>query len=385
MTAIQKLIQEYGNPLEWDAATRAATLLCMSVAVHTQYIVWALYQFSDWSPEVNKQYVNTTLFDTHATYIGAIWGLSVTLLILALILRKRFPNNIIYEYIATFYYSITLVYFSYFIGSMNLATGVVLAGAPVVGFILFNVRAVLFAFGASLVGQGVISYATTTGQLPYAPLIQNFQEANGALSSFWMETMYFFAAPHLIVLLVLAYQVLTQWRRREHEIRVLSLTDSLTQLSNRRSILTSLNHEQERSSRFGPSFSLLLIDLDHFKKVNDNWGHPAGDKVLVEASNALKAGVRKIDHVGRYGGEEFLVILPGTNLEGAYQLAERCRKSLEALEIDLGNGDTIKITGSMGLFCNEKDQSVSTDNMLHNADEALYKAKDSGRNCVVRG
>jgi len=385
MTAIKKLIQEYGNPLEWNSATRAALLLCMTLAAHMQYVLWCYYQASDLSPEINKEYVNIALFEDQQLYLNSILLFSVSLLLLVLSFRKRFPDSEIYEHVASQYYSFTLLYFSYFVGTLHIATGVVLAGAPVVGFILFNRRAVLLAFGVSLIGQGVISYATTTGELPYAPLVKNLQGSDGALSLFWMETMYFFAAPHLTILLLFAYHVLTQWRRREYEVRLLSLTDPLTQLSNRRSILSNLNHEHERSSRYGPSLSLLLIDLDHFKKVNDTWGHPAGDQVLVEASKALKSGVRQNDHVGRYGGEEFLVLLPGTDTEGAYRLAERCRQQLEALDIDIGGGKTIKITGSIGLFCNEKDRSVSADKMLHNSDEALYKAKDSGRNCVIRG
>jgi len=213
--------------------------------------------------------------------------------------------------------------------------------------------------------------------------VKNLQGPDGALSLFWMETMYFFAAPHLIILLLFAYYVLTEWRRREHEIRLLSLTDPLTHLSNRRSILADLNQEHERSGRYGPSFSVLLVDLDHFKHVNDTWGHPVGDLVLVAAAKALKESVRKIDYVGRYGGEEFLVILPGTDSEGAFQLAERCRKQLEMIAIDIGKSESVKITGSMGLYCNEHGRSISAEQMLHYADEALYKAKDSGRNCVI--
>jgi diguanylate cyclase (GGDEF)-like protein len=111
--------------------------------------------------------------------------------------------------------------------------------------------------------------------------------------------------------------------------------------------------------------------------------HPVGGLVLIAAAKALKESVRKIDYVGRYGGEEFLVILPGTDSKGAYNLAERCRQQLETIALDIGKSERIKITGSIGLFCSDKDRSIPAEQMLHNADEARYKTKASGRNCVI--
>jgi diguanylate cyclase (GGDEF)-like protein len=384
MSRIQKLIHVYGNPMEWTAATKAALLLSMTLAVHLQYFLWAYYQISELAPEVNHAYVNTAFIKENIAYLNGILVLSLSLLLLVLFFRKRFPDSEFHEYLASQYYAFTLSYFGYMVGTLSIATGVVIAGAPMVGFILFNRRAVMLAFIVSIAAQWGVSYFTALGELSYAPLVINLQEPNGSLSYFWLGTMYYFAAPHLIGLIVFAYHVLSLWRQREEEVRLLSLTDPLTRLSNRRSILSNLSREHERSRRHGPSFSLLLVDLDYFKKVNDTWGHPAGDQVLVEASKALKAGVRQNDHVGRYGGEEFLIILPGTDIEGAYQLAERCRKQLETLQIDIGGEEPITITGSMGLFCNEKNRDVSAEKMLHNADEALYKAKESGRNCVIK-
>lgn len=383
MVKVRTLLQEYGNPLEWTAGTKAALLLGFTLLVHTQYFLWAYYQLSPYAPEVNQHYVNVNFIDKYIFYLDCILLLSVSLLLLVLWLRKRYPNSEFHEHLATQYFSFTLLYGAYAIGTMSIATGVVIAGAPVVGFILFNRRAVILAFTISVIGQWIVSYNSTFGDMPYAPVVKNLQEVDGALSHFWLETMYFFAAPHLLVLTVFAYHVLSRWRQREDEIRQLSLTDPLTHLSNRRSILSNLSREHERSRRHGPSFSLLLVDLDHFKKVNDTWGHPVGDQVLIEAAKVLKASVRQNDHVGRYGGEEFLVILPGTDSEGAYQLAERCRQQLESLMIDVADAPPLKITGSMGLFCNMHDRSISAEQMLHCADEALYKAKESGRNCVV--
>ena len=381
MITIKKLIQEYSNPLEWGSTAKSALLLGMTLFAHSQYMLWAYYQIS--VPETNQVHVNLTFIVENKLYLNYVVTLTFLLCIFVFSIRKHLPDSKFCEHLAVQYYGLTMVGFGYVIGTMSVAAGVVLAGAPVVGFILFNRRAVILAFVVSLVGHGVISYITTFGEIPYAPLVINLHEANGSLSLFWLETMYFFAAPHLIILTFSAYHMLSQWRRREDEVRQLSLTDSLTHLSNRRSIISDLDHEHERSGRYGPSFSVLLVDLDHFKRVNDTWGHPVGDLVLVAAAKALKESVRKVDFVGRYGGEEFLVILPGTDSKGAFQLADRCRKQLEMIAIDIGKSDPVKVTGSMGLYCNEHDRSISAEQMLHNADEALYKAKANGRNCVI--
>lgn len=384
MVEVRTLLQKYGNPLEWTAGTKAALLLCFTLVVHTQYFLWAYYQLSSYAPEINQTYVNLKFIDDYKIYLNSILLLTVSLFLLVILLRKKYPNSEYYEYIATQYFAFTLLFGAYAIGTLSVATGVVLAGAPVLGFILFNRRAVLLAFTISVIGQWIVSYHSTFVDMPYAPVVKNLQEVDGTLSHFWLETMYFFAAPHLLVLTVFAYHVLSRWRQREDEIRLLSLTDPLTHLSNRRSILSSLSREHERSRRHGLSFSLLLVDLDHFKKVNDTWGHPAGDQVLIEAAKVLKASVRQNDHVGRYGGEEFLVVLPDTDCEGAYHLAERCRQQLENLIVDITGAPPLKITGSIGLFCNMNDRSASAEQMLQYADEALYSAKKSGRNCVVR-
>lgn len=383
MIKIRKLIEDYGNPLEWSAATKAALLLCFTLIVHTQYLLWGYYQLSDYAPKLNQSYVNIAYIDENIIYLNGILLLSISLFLIVLVLGRHYPNSDSYEHVATQYFAFTLLFGAYTIGTLSVATGVVLAGAPVLGFILFNRRAVILAFTISVVGQWVVSYSSTFGDMPYAPVVKNLQEADGTLSQFWLETMYYFAAPHLLVITAFAYHVLSRWRQREDEMRRLSLTDPLTHLSNRRSILSNLSAEYERSRRHGSSFSLLLVDLDHFKRVNDTWGHPAGDQVLVETAKTLKESVRQNDHVGRYGGEEFLVILPGTDSESAHQLAERCRQQLQGLVVDIPNTPPLKITGSMGLFCNEHDRTASTEQMLHFADVALYKAKESGRNRVI--
>ena len=165
--------------------------------------------------------------------------------------------------------------------------------------------------------------------------------------------------------------------RLEH----LSQHDGLTGLLNRRAIEALLDREAQRLERFNRPFSILLIDIDHFKRVNDRLGHPAGDQVLIEVARRLQVEAREVDHVARYGGEEFCVLLPHTEHEGALQAAERLREGVCERPITWGNA-TVPVTISMGLVC-ANDPRESLQSLLRRADAALYQAKDGGRNMVV--
>lgn len=163
-----------------------------------------------------------------------------------------------------------------------------------------------------------------------------------------------------------------------------SVTDELTGLFNRRAFDDALASEVERAKRFGSDLGLVLIDLDNFKNVNDTYGHPQGDVVLREVARVLRESSREIDHSARYGGEELAVILPGTDLEGAYNRAERIREAIEQLRIArLDGGGTISITTSCGVAA-ARATAADGRAMVQAADNALYEAKHSGKNTSVR-
>ncbi|MCI5140466.1 MAG: GGDEF domain-containing protein [Candidatus Electrothrix sp. ATG1] len=162
----------------------------------------------------------------------------------------------------------------------------------------------------------------------------------------------------------------------------LSTHDDLTGLYNRRHLVVSLEQEFSRCRRHGTELSLIMLDLDHFKSINDNFGHKFGDYVLKEFSALLQASVRTSDLVFRFGGEEFIVLLPQTATEGAAKTAEKIRKNTAKEMIDDGNY-VVKITVSIGVTSYEKQQHQTASCMISFADEALYQAKKNGRNRVV--
>lgn len=162
-----------------------------------------------------------------------------------------------------------------------------------------------------------------------------------------------------------------------------STRDALTGLINRRVLIRRLATEIARVSAGGPAFSILMFDLDRFKRINDNYGHLTGDKVLKITASLLQKGVRKNDIVARFGGEEFVAVLSGFSSKEAIAVAERIRASCYATKITAPNGDVIQLSTSVGVTEHETGEAIEI--TLNRADEALYKAKETGRNRVVHG
>ena len=165
-------------------------------------------------------------------------------------------------------------------------------------------------------------------------------------------------------------------------------TDVLTGWNNRRYLTVRLSEELARARRDGSRLVCLMLDIDHFKRVNDNWGHAAGDQVLREIAQRVEGQVRASDVAARYGGEEFVVLLPNTDVAAAQLLAERMRTAISATPIDLPNEESITITASIGIADvhpapEAEDLKTVGDSLIARADVALYAAKAAGRDRVV--
>ncbi|MBL8913160.1 MAG: diguanylate cyclase [Archangium sp.] len=162
-------------------------------------------------------------------------------------------------------------------------------------------------------------------------------------------------------------------------LHALAVTDGLTQVANHRHFQDRLREEFRRAQRYDDPLALILVDLDHFKAINDNFGHQVGDEVLVNVAIAVKNAVRETDFVARYGGEEFAVLLPKTHLAGALTVAERMANDMKRIRF---NAAGLSITGSFGVSGYPGRSVTTSDQLIRTADEALYRAKREGRNKI---
>jgi two-component system, cell cycle response regulator len=170
----------------------------------------------------------------------------------------------------------------------------------------------------------------------------------------------------------------------QERLRVQAMYDALTGIFNRGAVFEALRQELDRAKRQQSPLAAIMIDLDHFKQVNDQHGHLVGDQVLRETAQRIRRAVRKYDTVGRYGGEEFLVVAPGFAGAAAMDFAERLRLAFASSPIQT-SGPAIPVTLSLGVVAVERGWSVELTDLLSAADDALYRAKSGGRNRAVPG
>ncbi len=166
-----------------------------------------------------------------------------------------------------------------------------------------------------------------------------------------------------------------------NKVQELTVTDDLTKLYNSRFMHSRLDHEVARARRFSYDLSMLFVDLDYFKDVNDNYGHLRGSKLLSEIAQLFVRMIRAVDIACRYGGDEFLIIMPSTTKENAHLVAEKMRKALEEYVFLRDEGLNIRLTASFGVASFPRD-ATDKDELIHKADNAMYRVKNSTRNGV---
>lgn len=274
-------------------------------------------------------------------------------------------------------FTVLLCHTSYLIGSFSPATMVVYVSVVAVGLVLFNRKMIYCALVPATIALLFCNFLSMFGVLQYAPLFKPEVLNQSEMHPFWVGSMLFFLLPILIACLFLFEILLTQWRSRELAIQHLSRLDPLTDVLNRRSISTYLEklHQQPNSL-----YSIVLLDLDHFKNINDHFGHSMGDQVLIQVANCLTKHLRDQDMIGRFGGEEFILLLPHTTTTQAQNIAERCRVAIANLRFVAEDQQAFSVSASFGI-----SSSLSADEphlIISQADQALYAVKAAGRNQV---
>ena len=262
--------------------------------------------------------------------------------------------------------------------------------------VVLQIQAALLALQA-MPGSGKYRYSWLALSLALTLMVERravplYEAVQGGHLDF-VNTLFGFLISLLMALSLLGLRsLLKSLRDNEERLTRLATIDVLTGLANRCHVLASLEMELRRAERNGRPLSLLMLDLDHFKAINDQYGHAIGDAVLVAAAARWTSCLRAVDMCGRIGGEEFLVVLPDTDADAARTTAERLRAVLADSPIDTASGElnvTVSIGAASQVVVSKAEASASEDrissrmkSLQHRVDQALYRAKADGRNCV---
>lgn len=270
----------------------------------------------------------------------------------------------------------------YTTGTLTSPLIVLVVVLPIEGYLLFPPRPMHYGMATLTLGAVAGLVLPLMGVLPYAPFLAEAPFESHVLVPFWALSFgvpTFFAAALSVAVHV---RLVGQLRARQIELEQLSSTDALTQLKNRATFYARLAEEVARARRHGQPLTLLMLDIDHFKSINDTAGHRAGDHVLVEFATKVRGALRTGDLAARYGGEEFAVLLPHTRLVEAIVVAERLLAAARTIARPPREG-VAHLTISVGMA--ELDGDEDAESFVVRADDALYGSKDAGRDRLTLG
>lgn len=300
---------------------------------------------------------------------------------------KPRPNlHSIYMYASLTIYVVTHSLLCHLLGELSINTGIMMTASPLIGLILFNVRGVIWGalLGSTIIIGGL--FATLTGRLDYAPLIDSAYPSyqNTAYLLFLPAAL----LPHVLIVLLLGYHTIQNWKAREALSVLNSETDTLTNIPNRRKFGELMGLAISQCKHKNVNLGLIMLDIDHFKQINDDHGHPVGDRVLNGVIAQINASLRHSDVIARYGGDEFVVIMPGASLKTVAEAAERCLKAIRQTSIEVEDKH-IKLTASLGVTSSQISSKLSHTEfsryLIKVADDALLIAKKRGRNRIQLG
>lgn len=364
------------SPLGWSAVARALLLQGFLLP----FLMLSLFE-SSWfivHPHL-APYLDQGELATFTAFIGAMTLYGTILFAVGIYLRSHRPTSRAYQVLVALFACVWPISAGYYYGLHISGLVASFLAVSVLAIILLDRWVALVGVLTGMVGALGLSLLEQARLVRHAPLLQDAPFGSEGLhgSWFWGVGMAVLLAAILVVLLV--DQLVRKERAYAKLLRELAVTDPLTGAANRRHFLQSLDRELERAQRFGFPVSVVLLDIDHFKRVNDSLGHQAGDEVLKELVRRLTEALRESDLLARHGGEEFVLLLSHMDADGALRAAERFRKLLAEQPLQV-EGKQLTITASFGVACREPGETLTGHRLVRRADRAMYQAKHGGRN-----
>ncbi|MBN1410971.1 MAG: GGDEF domain-containing protein [Spirochaetales bacterium] len=311
-------------------------------------------------------------------------GLMAVLIAICLLLRKKIPESRFFEHLilqVTWIFASLIIYFA---GAVTTIAGpAVLLGFWLFPYTIFNRFHDILGLASFLIIQGITIWVSLSGIISYSPFMSTFPFSEGRPITLYVIFVGGFVLLFIISSIIGSSLIIERLKRRESMLGKMAITDGLTQLYNRICFFEVFQKEISRANRNRKCFSLIIGDVDHFKQVNDSYGHLVEEKALVFIASALKSHLGESDSMARYVGEEFIILLPETEDKKAYPIIERCRKAIASRRFGICPGRYFTLTMSFGVTCFDFTLQLNVENIIKQADEALYKAKNAGRNCIM--
>lgn len=381
---IKSIIGMFANKtadfLRPSVTARCIFALLLASVLNISYLIWkliilatpVLHEFVDIDFLKQEVLVGLGLSGVYLLGILMIWCL------------RGYPKiHAVLEFFCLQVIALSMAYQGYAFGSVSVVTGMMLMCMSTIGLVLFSRIALYSAVFTGLTALAGTAYAYSAGLLPYAPkFISPDMYASSADSFFLISNNFLFSAPIFLGGLLALDFLKTELKNRELLFSALLRLDPLTQVYNRHMIYEYMHAASivQGTSTLSQQDAIILLDMDLFKAINDQYGHQVGDQLLIQAAKTLRQHVREQDILARFGGEEFIIILPEASIATAHRVAERCRHAIAAMQISLAD-EVLRCTASFGLTLSTDRQHL--DRQIDAADQALYQAKRQGRNCTV--
>ena len=378
------------NVMNWSEIDRCLLICGLNLLMYLEFLIWTkiITLFPEHFTDVNQEVA-------HSMQVTLLWLFvagSIATAIAYYIKLKALPTERFRDFLI-FFFGFPYVWFAYHNGLTGLATGLYTLAIGVIGLFLFPHRIVIQALAVCITLLIALMIGTTIGSVPVSGLYVDYPLHTQ--STTWLVTQFLLNVPMLMIVLYMISGLLNGLKEREDQIRQLSRIDELTQTWNRRYLFEQFEREINLALRDESPLAFIILDLDYFKKINDTFGHQTGDKILRDTAAVLKTSIRKTDILGRYGGEEFAIVLPNCDDFTARKIAERCRQEIERIIISPNPmcqkhlGQPMSASASFGVASYNVRQISDTsgeptiENIIERADQALYSAKKTGRNRVA--
>jgi len=374
-------LDKFMSLLDWQNLGKSCFVASVGIALGLFFAIWIIVTlpFTRFGEVYLDPGFAKALLTLHLS-ASAFWAM---VLLLGLHLHRRNLNPDWYSVLVMVAYPVLLVPSAWIYGWITLPAGLVLVGSVQVAMVLFEMRLARISVAIGALLLSVMIGLTIWGVLPYAPLFAIHPLSADKVDPYYLVSELVLALPFFVIGTLIELVLILRWREREDTAVKLSITDELTGVANRRSIMSTLHLELARSERSGSALTVAILDLDNFKNINDTYGHDAGDCVLREVTRRLQGSIRKVDSIGRFGGEEFMLVLTDTSSDSAIRALDRCRKAISAVSIQTAEQAALDVTASFGFCTGHADGSDDARTLLMRADAALYHAKASGRNCIT--